>query len=83
MAKKNQTPEQIAETSEEHDSLNRDPSDPPSHRGQQVPDYNEPDGEEVVAREVLEGVERAQEEQERAAGLDEDEGDDEAGPDEP
>ncbi|HVW21756.1 MAG TPA: hypothetical protein VHC86_11120 [Opitutaceae bacterium] len=80
MAKK-KTPEQVAETAEDHDSLTRDPSDPPSNRGQQVPDYNEPDGEDVVEREVLQGVERAQIEQERASGLDEDEPDDEAGPD--
>jgi hypothetical protein len=73
MAKKRPVPEQVAEAAEDHDSLTRDPSDPPAHRGHQIPDYNEPDGEEVVEKEVLRGVDQAQVDQERAAGLDEDE----------
>ncbi|HEX3728766.1 MAG TPA: hypothetical protein VHV47_03110 [Opitutaceae bacterium] len=73
MTKKNTTPEQVAESAEDHDSISRDPSDPPSNRGLQVPDYNEPDGEDLVEKEVLHGVDQAQEDQERAAGLDEDE----------
>jgi len=77
MTKKRNTPEQVAEAAEDHASLSRDPSDPPSNRGQQVPDYNEPDVEELVEKEVLQGVDQAQDEQERAAGLDEDEAEEE------
>lgn len=44
-------------------SLSRDPSDPPSDRGHQAPEYQYVDEEEAVERLALEGVEEAQHEQ--------------------
>src|ERR1700722_5414466 len=51
------------------DSLSRDPSDPPSNRGEQVPDIEEPDDDEEEAAErlVSEGVEEAEHDQMLAA----------------
>lgn len=49
------------------DSLSRDPSDPPVHRGRQVPDRDGVDEEQNTERLVTEGVEEAQHDQMLAA----------------
>ena len=51
------------------DSLSRDPSDPPSNRGEQAPNVEEPDDDEQAAAErlVTEGVEEAGHDQMLAA----------------
>jgi hypothetical protein len=49
------------------DSLSRDPSDPLSQRGRQVPNYEGPDEEKAAERLVAEGVEEAQHDQMFAA----------------
>jgi hypothetical protein len=49
------------------DSLSRDPSDPPVHRGRQVPDYDGSEEEKTTERLVTEGVEEAQHDQMLAA----------------
>jgi hypothetical protein len=49
------------------DSLSRDPSDPPVHRGRQVPDYDGSEEEKTTERLVAEGVEEAQHDQMLAA----------------
>lgn len=48
-------------------SLSRDPSEPPSTPGSQAPQQNEPEGQEIQERLVLEGVEEAQHDQMLAA----------------
>lgn len=47
--------------------LTRDPSEPVSLSGNQVPEHNEPEDQEVMERLVLEGVEEAQHDQMLAA----------------
>lgn len=47
--------------------LTRDPSEPVSNTGVQVPEQNEPEDQEVMERLVLEGVEEAQHDQMLAA----------------
>ncbi len=47
--------------------LTRDPSEPVSFSGSQVPEQNEPEDQEVMERLVLEGVEEAQHDQMLAA----------------
>jgi len=56
-------PATTAEDSESSGSLSRDPSDPPSFTGRQVPDREGPDEEQVMERLVMEGVEEANHEQ--------------------
>lgn len=48
-------------------SLNRDPSDPISDSGHQVPNYNEADNDDVAERLAIEGLEEAQHDQMVAA----------------
>ena len=47
--------------------LNRDPSDPPSDRGHQIPNLEGPDEQKAVERLAAEGVEEAQHDQMLAA----------------
>jgi len=56
-------PASTAEDSEGSGSLSRDPSDPPSLTGRQIPDHEGPDDEQVTERLVMEGVEEANHEQ--------------------
>jgi hypothetical protein len=56
-------PAATADDSESSGSLSRDPSDPPSLTGRQIPDREGPDEEQVMERLVIEGVEEANHEQ--------------------
>src|SRR4051812_10462257 len=56
-------PEATTDDSESSGSLSRDPSDPPSLTGHQVPDRMGPDEEQMVEKLVIEGVEEANHEQ--------------------
>ena len=56
-------PASTDEDSEGSGSLSRDPSDPPSLTGRQIPDREGPDDEQVTERLVMEGVEEANHEQ--------------------
>jgi hypothetical protein len=56
-------PAATTEDAETMQSLSRDPSDPPTNRGEQVPEYGDPDEETSLQRLALEGVEEAQHEQ--------------------
>jgi hypothetical protein len=49
------------------DSLSRDPSDPPAHRGRQMPNFEGADEETALEQLVNEGVEEAQHDQMVAA----------------
>jgi hypothetical protein len=53
--------------SESNAGLSRDPGEPPSDTGIQIPDLNESEEQQVTERLVLEGVEEAQHEQMLAA----------------
>jgi hypothetical protein len=64
-------PDAITEDADTMQSLSRDPSDPMTNRGQQVPEYNAPDEETDLQRLALEGVEEAQHDQMTAARADE------------
>ena len=56
-------PAATSDDSESSGSLSRDPSDPPSLTGRQIPDREGPDEEQVAERLVAEGVEEANHEQ--------------------
>src|ERR1700712_5377622 len=56
-------PATTSDDSESSGSLSRDPSDPPSFTGRQIPDREGPDEEQVAERLVMEGVEEANHEQ--------------------
>jgi hypothetical protein len=60
-------PDTTLEDSVSHAALTRDPSEPISDTGMQVPEQNEPEDQEVMERLVLEGVEEAQHDQMLAA----------------
>ncbi|MET0263956.1 MAG: hypothetical protein ABW223_13720 [Rariglobus sp.] len=48
-------------------SMNRDPSDPVSVPGHQIPDHNDGDDQDMIERLAIEGVEEAQHDQMLAA----------------
>jgi hypothetical protein len=60
-------PAVTTEDSEAVGAMTRDPSEPPSISGRQIPDIEEPDGQEDRERLTEEGVEEAQHEQMLAA----------------
>jgi hypothetical protein len=56
-------PDAVNEDAESMQSLSRDPSDPMTDRGRQVPNYGGEDEKTVLERLALEGVEEAQHDQ--------------------
>lgn len=68
---KRDLPPTLNEDAETMQSLSRDPSDPLTDRGHQVPDYIQDDEDTSLQRLALEGVEEAQHDQMTAARADE------------
>ena len=60
-------PDAINEDADSMQSMSRDPSDPMTNRGRQVPDYAGEDEKTALEHLALEGVEEAQDEQMVAA----------------
>lgn len=60
-------PDAINEDADSMQSMSRDPSDPMTNRGRQVPDHGGDDEKTVLEHLALEGVEEAQDEQMLAA----------------
>lgn len=60
-------PDTTVDDEEAAAGLSRDPSEPPSIRGRELPPHEGPDEEKAVERLTLEGVEEAQHEQMLAA----------------
>lgn len=60
-------PDAINEDADSMQSMSRDPSDPMTNRGRQVPDYGGDDEKTALEHLALEGVEEAQDEQMLAA----------------